>query len=108
LRPQSERETPTEVGRCLRANSYPFTLSILQGETPTEVGRCLREVANSSSQLSAVREKPPPKWGGVCEDSWPAVTSATTEKPPPEWAVFLQAEKPPPRWGGVCVLILGL
>ncbi len=60
-------------------------------------------------------EKPPPKWGGVCEPGGVGGLVSCGRETPTEVGRSLQRslhcragmvfpEKPPPEWGGVCEL----
>ncbi len=64
---QHQRETPTEVGRCLRGHGCSLACCQHSGrKTPTKVGRWLRR--GRGDQFDVIgREKPPPKWGVLCE-----------------------------------------
>ncbi len=87
------------------------------GETPTGVGRCLR--GPDCEGRGFCLEKPPPRWGGVCDGPVGDIAISHQEKPPPRWGGVCDAlganqgarwlgEKPPPKWGGLCESAIGL
>ena len=59
-------QTPTEVGCALRVEIDGIHSPHHAGETPTEVGCALRE-GMTLQRVAKYEEKPPPRWGVLCE-----------------------------------------
>ena len=55
---------------------------------PHRSGEVFARAVVTESSTNQTREKPPPKWGGVCEYLRQFAGKGL--------------EKPPPKWGGVC------
>ena len=114
LRLVESRRNPHRSGEVFaRALIVPWRLP-LTWRNPHQSGVCFARLCRfTRARISSV-EKPPPKWGGLCESAsaWNS-RGRGLEKPPPEWGGVCElltrgelcpwpSEKPPLGWGGVC------
>ncbi len=104
------RKTPTEVGRCLRDAGCGEPELMFKARNPHRSGEVLARGKLVRSVSMVQTEKPPPKWGGACEEvEAMAQGFQEGEKPPPKWGVLCEwialprwprcrSDSPPPEW----------